>query len=106
MVVDRINLALEMGWTPQCQKRRYHMHSSREWVEWINGLPEEGFGRYTKKGWQDWYDRMATQYGDIPDKTPAIEDAKTPAIEDASSGSRAESSNKSKKRQKVTFAHA
>ena len=27
-----------------------------EWIEWITGLPAEGFGRYTQTEWQDWFE--------------------------------------------------
>ena len=29
---------------------------SAEWLKWIRSLPAEGFGRYTKTEWQDWFE--------------------------------------------------
>ena len=51
-----------MGWTDECQKTRYLKHSMPQWTAWIDGLPEEGFGRYTKQGWKDWFNTMQEMY--------------------------------------------
>ena len=54
---------LAMGWTKECQARRFAQYRLGEWVEWANSLPPEGFGRYTKDGWKLWILKMANDSG-------------------------------------------
>jgi hypothetical protein len=41
-------------WDYDCQRKRFWLR--REWVVWIRSLPAQGFGRYTKTEWQDWFE--------------------------------------------------
>ena len=50
---------LAMGWNEECQAHRFGEYQLREWVEWTNSLPPEGFGRYNKFGWKIWILKMA-----------------------------------------------
>ena len=59
--------ATTMGWTASCQKRRWNLHTAKEWEDWIDQLPDEGFGRYTKSGWTEWAGRMLEMHG-LPTK--------------------------------------
>ena len=43
------------GW-PTAQPVRECGWLRWEWIEWITGLPAEGFGRYTQAEWQDWFE--------------------------------------------------
>ena len=43
-----------MVWNAVCQRKRFWLRS--EWDEWIRSIPSEGFGRYTKTEWQDWFE--------------------------------------------------
>ena len=44
-----------MQWDSGGQRKRFWLRS--EWIVWIRNLPTEGFGRYTKTEWQDWFER-------------------------------------------------
>ena len=52
-----------MGWTPECQRLRWHQHTTDEWLAWIEGLPDGGFGRYTKGQWMEWCATMNLKHG-------------------------------------------
>ena len=52
-----------MGWTEDCQKHRYWEYTEHEWRYWIESLPDTGFGRYNKQGWEDWLERMIEKHG-------------------------------------------
>ena len=52
-----------MGWTPECQRRRWFTHTTDEWLDWIDGLPAGGFGRYTKDQWMEWCGDMNLAHG-------------------------------------------
>ena len=62
-----------MSWTDECQMLGYWEYTENEWRDWIESLPEEGFGRYTKQGWKfghytkqgwtDWLERMISKHG-------------------------------------------
>ena len=47
-----------MVWTSECQRLQWHQHTTDEWLAWIEGLPDDGFGRYTKGQWVGWCDTM------------------------------------------------
>ena len=51
-----------MGWTPECQRRRWFNYTSDEWLAWIDGL-HDGFGRYTKDEWMEWCVDMNALHG-------------------------------------------
>ena len=52
-----------MGWTPECQKKKWDNWTLAEWREWIQQINTR-FGRYTKEGWSDWVDRMLDEHGE------------------------------------------
>jgi len=52
-----------MGWTPECQRLRWFQHTTDEWLAWIEGLPDGGFGRYTKDQWMEWWANMNLEHG-------------------------------------------
>ena len=52
-----------MGWTEDCQKHCYWEHTEHAWRYWIESLPDTGFGRYNKQGWEDWLERMIEKHG-------------------------------------------
>ena len=52
-----------MVWPAYCQRRRYFEYTNTQWTEWIESLPEAGFGRFSKAGWQAWFQRMLEVHG-------------------------------------------
>ena len=52
-----------MGWTPECQKKKWDKWTLEEWREWIQQIGPR-FGRYTKEGWTEWVDRMLDEHGE------------------------------------------
>jgi len=52
-----------MGWTPECQRRRWNEFTEAAWRAWAASLPPNGFGRMNRIGWEDWIERMASGQG-------------------------------------------
>ena len=50
-----------MGWTKECQERRFAQYTLEDWREWANSLPPEGFGRYTQEDWKLWINQIANE---------------------------------------------
>ena len=68
-----------MGWTPSCQEARWNQYSTEEWEAWVDTLPEEGYRRLTKIGWQEWIRDMKDLHVDsTKDKAIDKEDKDEP----------------------------
>ena len=53
-----------MGWTAECQRRRWFQYTTHEWVVWQANLLDEGFGRYTRFEWLVWILKMRREHGE------------------------------------------
>ena len=60
-----------MGWTPECHKNKYKTWTHDEWVKWIEGLEETGYGRFTKEGWRNWLEEIEERLGVTPKAEPS-----------------------------------
>ncbi len=50
-----------MGWSAECQARRWREYSVQEWHDWCHTLSESGYGRLDKRGWEMWIRTMQDQ---------------------------------------------
>ena len=68
-----------MGWTPECQEAQWNQYPTEEWDAWVDNLPEQGYCRFTKIGWQKWIENMKKLHGDsTKDKAIDKEDKDEP----------------------------